>query len=209
MLRRRRIVVAAAAALAIGALGASLAPAQILNSERIEQTFGSYGVEVLFNGDGLRLSNLYSDDGSGRVMRTFAIVSLPSRIEPVFATEHRAILDGGSIGATLQAAGWRVIKRNLVIDAGPVPPALAERMGIDASSEVAAHAYRLEIERDGQRYDYATLIELHHPDYLSRAQLAAIYTDVEVPDESDMHRLRQLRSEGLRRLAALGSALSE
>jgi hypothetical protein len=49
-------VLAAVAAIAVW----SPAGAQILNSERIEQTFGSYGIEVIASEGSLRLSNLYS-----------------------------------------------------------------------------------------------------------------------------------------------------
>ena len=47
---------------------------ELLNSERIAATFGSYGVEVLEQNGAVRVSNLFSGEGEERVTRTFAVV---------------------------------------------------------------------------------------------------------------------------------------
>jgi hypothetical protein len=64
------------AALLLAAQGAA-ARAQdreLLNSERIAAAFGSYGVEVVEQDSQVRVSNLFSGAGAGRVCRTFAVV---------------------------------------------------------------------------------------------------------------------------------------
>ena len=46
---------------------------------------------------------------------------------------------------------------------------------------LAAHAYELHIEKSDTSIHYATIIELHHPDYLNVEELRKFYT---VPDSS-------------------------
>ena len=46
---------------------------ELLNSERIAQRFGSYGIEVLESDGRVRVSNLYSNEQGGRICRTFAV----------------------------------------------------------------------------------------------------------------------------------------
>jgi len=53
--------------------GAMLSRA-LLNSERIEQRFGSYGITVLEQSDLTRVSNLYTLEEERETCRTFAIV---------------------------------------------------------------------------------------------------------------------------------------
>ena len=190
------------------ALAAS-ASAQILNSERIEQTFGSYGIDVLYSDEVLRLSNLYSELGDQKVMRTLAIVAYPEIVDEAFATEHQEILQGGSIGATFTAAGWEVVKTNLLFSEFRRGADLAELMGGEPAGWLATHAYRLDIVRPGERYRYATIIEVHHPDYLNVEQLQAIYSQAPPQDESNNSLVRQLALRGFEKLGELGLSLSE
>jgi hypothetical protein len=46
----------------------------LLNSERISQRFGSYGIEILDASSDYRISNLFSDEDGLAITRTFAIV---------------------------------------------------------------------------------------------------------------------------------------
>ena len=56
----------------------------LLNSERIERKFGSYGIDVLRNDDAVRMSNLYSLRDGEKICRTFAVVlSRMSLIQPL------------------------------------------------------------------------------------------------------------------------------
>jgi len=164
--------------LAIALIAASLLPAawaQPLNSERIEQTFGSYGIEVLYADEGLRISNLYSVHDGVRIMRTFAIVGLPPSVDEAIAAEHQAIVAGGSIGEVFKAAGWDVIKTGHSYFRAGLPPAVLEAMQVTDATDFAAHYYQLTVERRARTIDYALIIEIHHPDYLGEAELEAIY----------------------------------
>jgi hypothetical protein len=64
---RSRASLVTTALLIAGIAAACLLPiatAQQLNSERIEQTFGSYGIDVVYANDGLRISNLWGSIGA-------------------------------------------------------------------------------------------------------------------------------------------------
>lgn len=155
---------------------AAEAPArELLNSERIEQTFGSYGVQVLTGDAHVRVSNLYSGDAESRTCRTFAVVRYPDRVDPAFTAEHAEILRGGSIGAVFAAHGWRVLKTHLAMQEVTASPRVAALMRVDEGRPLALHAYVLEIAKDGTTFPYASLVEIHHPDYLSVADLQRIY----------------------------------
>ncbi len=153
--------------------------APLLNSERIEQTFGSYDIEVLQQTASERVSDLYSGMGDDRTTRTFAVVTYPATIDDAVATEHAAIVDGGSIGATFRDAGWTIDKIDRYIGSLPaadVPPAAFDRMNIEPT-DLAMHVYRFDVSRDGETIEYATIVELHHPEYLTSAQLIEVFGD--------------------------------
>lgn len=148
---------------------------ELLNSERIEAAFGSYGVEVLEQDGSVRVSNLYSSSAAGRTCRTFAIVRYAPSIDPAVRDAHAAIVAGGSIGAVFAAAGWEVRKTHLRYGERPASARLARLMQIDAGTKLAEHVYVLDVAKDGLTVEYAALVEIHHPDYLGLAQLASIY----------------------------------
>jgi hypothetical protein len=178
---KRRIGEALAAAIATTVCGlfvcsAALAqPADLLNSQRIEQTFGSYGIAVLESAAGIRVSNLYSTNGTRDVCRTFAVVRYPPIVEPAFAAEHAAILAGGSIGAAFAAAGWDVAKLHGYYGEVKAQGRAAELMSVQAGTRLAAHVYALDVIKDGARFRYATMVEIHHPEYLTVDDLRTIY----------------------------------
>jgi hypothetical protein len=41
---------------------------------------------------------------------------------------------------------------------------------------MAMHVYRLLLKKSDQAIDYATLIELHHPEYLGQSDLVNLYS---------------------------------
>ncbi len=151
--------------------------APLLNSERIERQFGSYGIEVLHSDASLRLSDLFSEDRQTveRTTRTIALVEYPTVVAPSFAAAHRVILAGGSIGATLQADGWRVDKRHRYFGATEASAAIAASMNVRVPVLLAAHAYDLTITRGDERHHYATILEIHHPGYLTPSAVVEIY----------------------------------
>ena len=159
----------------------SIAPLdrELLNSERIEQQFGSYGIEVLHSDDTLRVSDLFSGSGAGRVTRTFAVVFYPTEVEQPFAAEHAEILDGGSIGAVFARNGWSVEKTHRFFGELEASPKVATLMHEREKRPLAVHVYILSVSREGAQFDYATIAEIHHPEYLSLDDLRRIYGDPE------------------------------
>lgn len=149
-----------------------------LNSERIKQRFGSYGVEILVADDSSRISNLFSNEPSGRVCRTYAVVKFAPDTDPAFIDEHAAILSGASLGATFKARGWAVEKQTLHIGtfAGTRRRAqINTLMAIADGTELAMHIYRLLVSKDDERFEYAVIAEVHHPDYLQEQEVLQIY----------------------------------
>ncbi len=162
---------------------ASPAPERLLNSERIERRFGSYGVEVLEADEHVRVSNLYSVTDGRKVCRTLAVVVFPATIDPRVATEHQRIVAGGSIGAVLKAAGWTVRRRHQLIGSTPVPAPpnrLSELMGELDVGELAFEVYTLVASRPAEPpIDYAVIAEIHHPEHLDQTALAEVLRGVD------------------------------
>jgi hypothetical protein len=88
-------------------------------------------------------------------------------------------------------------------------------MRIPPGSTLAAHGYALAVARDEDDLHYATIAELHHPEYLDLAMLEEIYGEVDARDVagvtflSSVLALRRLVDQGLARLEALPSAGGE
>ena len=174
----------------------------LLNSERIESCFGSYGVEVLEQQGNLRISSLYSLAGStpapsrergslphvggseaadtpadSRITRTLAISEFATDLPKTLQAPYQAIRDGASMGATLEAAGWRVDKRHRYL--GEVPIRTTSGCISDLPTETtqpwAAQVYDLWVLHDGKEVRFALLAELHDPRYLTLQDLQRIY----------------------------------
>jgi hypothetical protein len=148
---------------------------QLLNSERIAARFGNYAIEVLAADPRERVSSLYSETNGERTCRTFAVVRYPAAIDPALAAEHDEIVRGGSIGAVFAAHGWQVLKTNLRYFEIDGSERVAGLMHIATGTRLAAHAYELDVAKAGRTFQYALLVEIHHPDYLRRDDLRAIY----------------------------------
>jgi len=150
----------------------------LLNSERIQRKFGSYGMDVLASEAGLRRSSLYSIDGEVQTCRTYAVVRFADQLDERYRKEHAEVLAGNSIGATFRSHGWNLHKQTMHIGAIDLPERehnIATSMHIDAPQEIALHVYQLLLVRDDQVFDYAMIMEIHHPDYLSIGDLHALY----------------------------------
>ena len=160
------------------ALGASATETVLLNSERIEQRFGSYGIDVLASEAGLRRSSLYSSRDSERICRTYAVVRFTDQPDTSYSPEHAHVLAGNSLGEVFKANGWAIHKQTLHIGSFDVEHRTSEiglLMKLDGSSALALHIYQLLLARGDQVFEYATIIEAHHPAYLSQADLLDIY----------------------------------
>lgn len=151
-----------------------------MNSERIERRFGSYGVDVIERGPSRRVSSLYSLHGARKICRTCATVEFGAPVRREFAAEHERILSGQSIGSVFKDSGWRVRKRHVRFAETTLTgddSAIAQLMHLGLPCTVALHAYVFEIARGGKTFDYATITELHHPEYLSLRELRSIFAE--------------------------------
>jgi len=160
---------------------------QLLNSERIEQSFGSYGVDVIQSGNEGRVSSLYSGSGADKVTRTFAVVKFSGRIRPAIASEHARVESGQSLGAVFKSAGWQIEKHNVFIGELEVTAKyslLSELMQLSLPENLAAHVYLFVVRKDERSYNYATITELHHPDYLSVEDLKDAYGEIIFDDSN-------------------------
>lgn len=165
---------------------------ELLNSERIEQVFGSYGIEVLSSTPMLRVSKLFSTHDEREICRTFAVVAYPREIDGTIAAEHSAILDGGSIGATFAAGSWRVSKVHYYFGDLPSTAKVEALMGGIEPTRLAVHVYALGVSRGGVEIDYASIVEVHHPDYLNLADLVELYGPASVPADDSVPALLAL-----------------
>lgn len=176
------------------ALSACALEPELLNSERIEQRFGSYGIEVISHEAGIRRSNLYSLDGAEQVCRTYAVVRFVDESTPRVAEAHADVLAGESIGSTFKASGWTIAKVTLYVGSLQLDDPnheIGHLMHLDSSAELGVHAYQLVLEKDGQKVDYATIVETHHPAYLSTAELKKLYADG-IQSELDEDEIRKI-----------------
>ncbi len=151
-----------------------------MNSERIFQKFGSYGIELINQKDDIRQTSLYSENEHGRVTRTFATVKFLEPIPVEISNLHEQILGGSSIGATFKGAGWEINKYGLLIDRLTIAPPnqVLGLMHLDSAQQLALHLYLFSISRENDSpLNYALIAELHHPDYMNLAELQDIYLD--------------------------------
>ena len=159
-------------------LSACATESVILNSERIEERFGSYGIEVLASEAGLRRSSLFSYDGKTKICRTYAIVQFVEESDDRYEDAHSKILAGGSIGATFRESGWNIRKNTLYIGTLQVPSSdtpVGGLMHLGDDANLAIHVYQLVLVRAGMAQEYATILEAHHPEYLSVEELRDLF----------------------------------
>lgn len=172
--RSRKIAPAVLAA----ALSACATETVLLNSERIERQFGSYGIDVLASEAGLRRSSLYSLDNGNRVCRTYAVVRFTEELDSSYGPLHAKVLAGNSLGEVFKENGWSIHKQTLHIGAFELDQSASEinqLMGLSENRTLALHVYQLLLARDEHVFEYATIIEAHHPAYLSQEGLLDIY----------------------------------
>jgi len=158
-----------------------------LNSDRIERTFGSYGIDVIEDDGARRIASLYSMEPGGKVTRTYAVTDYILPVRAAYAAEHARIRAGASIGATFRDAGWTVDKQSLFIGELEVPAEyrlIGELMRIELPATLATHRYLLTVTREERTYNYATVTEIHHPDYLTAAGLRDIYGEILIDDSN-------------------------
>lgn len=168
-------------------LAACTASGPPLNSDRIEEKFGSYGVDVLQQDERARVSSLYSGSGEDRVTRTYAQVEYLVGDRPDYRDEHRAILDGASIGATFRRSGWTIRKQHLFIGELDVPATyvtVGELMQLALPESLAVHQYLFVISNEDRSWSYARITEVHHPAFASLADLNRWYGEIILDDSN-------------------------
>lgn len=184
-----------APAVLAAALSACMTQTVPLNSERIQQKFGSYGIDVLASASDLRRSNLYSIENGAKVCRTYALVRFSEDLDESIASLHSLVMSGRSLGRTFKSDGWTVHKQTLHIGAfelNATPPSeLSSLMHLNGNSQLAHHVYKLVLNKGQRSIDYATISEAHHPDYLSQSDLNNIYSQGARDDFSE-HSVEQL-----------------
>lgn len=185
----------------VAALSACVVEPEQLNSERIEAEFGSYGIEIVSFRGNVRRSSLYSRHDDGTVCRTYAIVRFESFAEAPIAEAHKRIVEGASIGATFKSHGWSVYKETRYIgriDLGDDAHDIGARMRLDAERPLAMHVYRLFLKKGPKVIDYATIIEVHHPDYMSVDRLQRLYARGPLPRlaDDDIRAFKALVTDG-------------
>lgn len=201
---RHGVVAAACLCLVLACATTPVPQAPIpLNSERIAERFGSYGIEVLQSTPSLRTSDLYSGTGADRVTRTFAVVQYPAAVPPELADAHAEILRGGSIGAVLAARGWQVDKHNRAFDELRASSGLRRMMRLSEDEPLAMHMYVLRATQGAVAFDYALIAEVHHPEYLSIRDLRRIYGRVPVLVEAQRSRVSQMSADVAMAIAAI------
>ena len=150
-----------------------------LNSERIQDIFGIYAVELLpinsKNFPDARISNLHSLDKGRKITRTLAIVDFFGDLPQELQECHKKIVAGGSIGSTLKGCGFKIAKAPVYFGEHNTESSIYPFMNIKESL-LPLHIYELRVEKDSlSSTKYCTIIELHHPDYLDFAWLKLLY----------------------------------
>jgi hypothetical protein len=167
-----------APAVLAAALSACATETVVLNSERIEERFGSYGIDVLASEAGLRRSSLFSTENGKRICRTYALVSFKEDLDSRYGAEHAKVLDGNSLGEVFKANGWSMHKQTLHIgsfDLEQPASEISQLLNLTEGRSLALHIYQLLLAKDEQIIEYATIVEAHHPEYLSQTDLLGIY----------------------------------
>ncbi|QOC22870.1 hypothetical protein IC757_01505 [Wenzhouxiangella sp. AB-CW3] len=192
--------------LTLGTLLGVAAPAMIasdsaglLNSERIEQKFGSYGIEVLDQTGEVRVATLHSREAVGTVTRTFAVTRFHDPVDPRLAEAHQRIRDGASIGATLAGDGWEVGREHIWTGELPAGSRLEPLMGEAPGTRLAVHVFDLTARRGGEALLYATIAEVHHPDHLDQTALEDLFGQHEAATDRSAQLLHHV-------LAQMGTA---
>lgn len=165
-----------------------------LNSERIEAKYGSYGIDVIEK-EPERVSVLYSRHDGRKICRTLAVVSFNEISLPSLEPELKRIRAGASLGATLKQAGWTIQKHYRHLGSIKAGPRFLSFAGLTEPQEVALSIYDLDVTRDDSSGRVATIIEIHHPDYLTLADLRELVTTSEEPRRKGIQKFLKLATE--------------
>ena len=164
----------------------------LLNSERIEKKFGSYGIEIIENTGSSRVSFLYSLDKNCqqnlslketqigihcKQYKTLAIVKFLDTNDVI--DEHTKILKGASIGATFKNQNWIIKKENILISEihNKENQIINEWSNNPDLEKFAFQIYDISLKKNQLQLKYAQIIEIHNPNYLIIDDLIEIYDE--------------------------------
>ena len=164
----------------------------LLNSERIEKKFGSYGIEIIENTGSSRVSFLYSLDKNCqqnlslketqigihcKQYKTLAIVKFLNTNDVI--DEHTKILKGASVGATFKNQNWTIKKENILISEihNKENQIINEWSNNSNLEKFAFHIYDISLKKNQLQLKYAQIIEIHNPNYLIIDDLIEIYDE--------------------------------
>jgi hypothetical protein len=150
----------------------------LLNSERIELKFGSYAIRVIKNDNAIRVSNLYSTSQGQETTRTLAVVVYPENMDALLFEEHQKVVSGQSLGAVFKSSGWKIEKKHRYfgeLDTVGHYSKLHSLMGRSVGEQLAVHIYDFVVSKGEKELHYATISEVHHPDYLESMDLSEVY----------------------------------
>ena len=168
---------------------------EVLNSERIRDRFGNYGIEIIEQNDETRRSSLYSTNNGRRTCRTYAVVEFTGGGAFAISDVHRKVVDGASIGSTFRSDGWEIRKETIYVGEIAFPDThhpIGELMHLQSTTDLAVHAYHLHIEKGPTSLHYATIVETHHPEYLDKSELLELYSPSVDADVETILDIRQL-----------------
>jgi hypothetical protein len=177
------------------ALSACSLQPEVLNSERIKDRFGSYGVEIIEQDDETRRSSLYSTSNGVRTCRTYAVVKFAGGDTFDISDVHRKVVSGASIGSTFKSDGWVIRKETMYVGEVALPGVhhpIGELMHLQSTTILAVHAYQLHIEKGSTSLHYATIVETHHPEYLRKSELYELHPPSIQADAATILDIRQL-----------------
>jgi len=164
----------------------------LLNSDQIMQKFGSYGVEVLSQSDGVRLANLYSQHDQLAICRTLAVTRFHEPTPSSLAEADSHIRQGESIGMTLKEAGWSVDKHvatECLAPAGKYFEALTAGT-VPRGTDITVRVYTLRTTQGEQSVDYAAIAAPYHPAHITSESSQHCTTET-------WQRLSELEAEAL------------
>jgi hypothetical protein len=161
----------------------------LLTSERIQEKFGSFFVQVLLQDElsGIRFSNLYSLEKGEKITRVLALVNFVNDVDPRLQGSHKEILDGKSLGATLAKHGLTVQKHIMfkgVFDGFPRP--INAMMNVTETS-FAALMYDVTVKINNDIVPYCTITEVYSPDFLSIRELESLYAQSMLINDATSH----------------------
>jgi hypothetical protein len=165
-------------AILAAALSACTQQPELLNSERIKKQFGNYHIVVLGQDAGVRRSSLDSEQDGVETCRTYAVVQFVDANIAEIEEPHQGVLAGQSIGTTFKESGWHIRKDILYIGELSMTDSqhqIGQLMRLNHEVDLAVHAYRMTLEKSDISIEYATIVEIHHPDYMTEAALLELF----------------------------------